>query len=436
MPAESRTLRILVVEQDQAYALGVCEALREQGHMAVSVAGVTEARLEFLRSSFDVALVGLAVAESSELLRELAQSDVGAEALALTEDPAEGVRAMKLGAFGYIRRAASPEELGAWVARAAATQRLEAENRGLRLRLRKQASLPPLIAEDAAMRDLLAALTRLAATDLPVVLEGEAGSGKRLLAATLHHLSPRAGAALVPADCRGPAERLAIDLFGAAREPGALEAAAGGVVRLDAVAALPAELQEPLLRVLETRELCRQGSTRPIRVDVRVVAVSEVSLKREMQAGRLREDLYYRLSGVTLRVPPLRERKADIPPLARYLLARLAPGRGLSAGAIAALVGYAWPGNVPELEAVIARAVVVARGEVIEASELGLPPPAGLASSHRPGLTLAQLEREYITAVLAQNSGHRGKTARDLGIDPKTLYNKIGSDRPRKKIVT
>jgi DNA-binding NtrC family response regulator len=207
------------------------------------------------------------------------------------------------------------------------------------------------------------------------------------------------------------------------------------VLFLRHVDAAATEVQTALLHVLETREFRRIGGARPQRADLRVVSATDRSLKRAAQAGAFREDLYYRLNGVTLRMPALRERPGDAALLAGHFLAELAPGKTLTAGAVDALATYPWPGNVRELRIVIERAALLANADQVERVNLRLDLPeagVGLAGVGL-GLTLAQMERAYIQTVLARYGGRRGKAARALGIDPKTLYNKLGPLRRRRR---
>jgi DNA-binding NtrC family response regulator len=191
-----------------------------------------------------------------------------------------------------------------------------------------------------------------------------------------------------------------------------------------------------LLRAIETKEFFRVGGTRPVRTDVRLVSASNKNLKSEMQSGGFREDLYYRLNGVTLKLPPLRDRPADVPLLAQHFVDRYASRKKITPRALESLQRYSWPGNVRELQMLIQRAAVLASSDVIDVEDLPLDvrDQSWKSAPVRTGLSLAEMEKEYIETVLRQNDGHRGKTARALGIDPKTLYNKLGPERPRKKL--
>ncbi len=210
------------------------------------------------------------------------------------------------------------------------------------------------------------------------------------------------------------------------RKTGLFEVATRGTVFLDEIGELSLPLQSRLLRVLETQEFFRVGGTRAVRVDVRIVSATNRDIRAEVEAGRFREDLFYRLNGVAFRVPPLRERRGDIPLLARHFLDRGGSGRMLEPAALEALASYDWPGNVRELEMVIGRAALLSPGPGIGAEDLPLEVrPRAAPRVLRTDLTLAEMEKEYVQTVLDKNRGHRARTAEALGIDPKTLYNKL-----------
>jgi len=210
------------------------------------------------------------------------------------------------------------------------------------------------------------------------------------------------------------------------RKTGLFEVASRGTVFLDEIGELGLLLQARLLRVIETQEFFRVGGNRPVRVDVRVVSATNRDLRAEIEAGRFREDLYYRLNGVTIRLPPLRERRGDIALLARHFLDRAGSGRMLDPSAFDVLGGYDWPGNVRELEMVVQRAALLSSDPTIKAEDLPLEVrPRAAPRVLRTDLTLEEMEREYVQAVLAKHRGHRGRTAEALGIDPKTLYNRL-----------
>ena len=407
--------RVLVVEGDSSLSAVLCDALRARGHMARAATSAADARELAVHPDFDAVLLDLEPRGPGglDLLRQLVKD--GAEPIVLVgpQSIASGLQAMALGAYGFVVKPPRLEEIEAVIVKATEKTRVLRENALLRARLEQQ-EIPTLIAEDPAMKAVAAALDRAASSDIPVVVQGEAGTGKRHLARVLHARSRRASFPFV-------AVTAGTEIFGP-EKPGPLARARGGVLLLTQVSELSPPLQAKLLRLLE-------GGT-----ETRVVSAARKSLRAEVQAGRFREALYHRLNGVTLRLPPLRERKADIAPLAAHFLGRRGGGKAISPAAADALRTYPWPGNVRELEIVIERAALVAESETIEAEDLRLGRGArSERAPHRTDLTLEAMEREYIRAVLRESGGHRGRAARALGIDPKTLYNRLGPERPRRR---
>ena len=449
MADETAGVRMLVVEDDKALSEIVCEELRARGHMAVAAESVAEGLEQLKLSEFEVALVDLMLPDGSgiDILKKIAEDGLATEAIVLTGYATvdTAIQAMKLGAYDYVTKPARMEELEVLVAKAAEKSRLRRENTHLRRRLEGQSPADGIVSDDAAMRDLLATVERVAPSDLPVLIQGESGTGKELIARAVHRMSPRNLHPFVAINCGAvPETLLESELFGhekgaftgaLSRKPGLFEVADKGVLFLDEVGEVAPAVQVKLLRAIETKEFFRVGGTRPVRTDVRVVSATNKNVKAEMAEGRFREDLYYRLNGVTLKLPPLRDRKGDVGLLARHFLDRFAPKKKLTARAIEALQAYAWPGNVRELQMVMQRAAILTYADTLDAPDLPLDvrDQNWKAAAVKTGLSLAEMEREYIETVLREHEGHRGKTARALGIDPKTLYNKLGPERPRKK---
>ncbi len=447
--AEMQSARVLVLEDDKALSEVVCEELRARGCHTVPAHTVADGFEQLKLWEFDVALVDLILPDGSgiELLRHISQEELPTESIVLTGYAAvsTAIEAMKLGAYDYLTKPARMEELEVRVAKAAEKARLRRENLSLRERLKRQDPAQGLVTEDPAMKEVLATVGRVALSDIPVLIQGESGTGKELIARAIHEKSPRAGLPFLAINCAAvPESLLESELFGhekgsftgaIARKPGLFELADRGVLLLDEVGEAPLSVQVKLLRVLETKEFLRVGGTRPVRSDVRIVSATNKNLKVEMQEGRFREDLYYRLNGVSLHLPALRNRREDIPLLARHFVDRFAAKKKLSPKTLELLKAYAWPGNVRELSMAIQRAVVLCAQETIEPDDLPLDvrTPDWKSPAVRTALTLAEMEREYISTVLEQHQGHRGKTARALGIDPKTLYNKLSQDLGRKK---
>ena len=452
MADDTAGIRMLVVEDDKALSEIVCEELRERGHMAVAAESVAEGLEQLKQSEFEVALVDLMLPDGSgiDILKKIAEEGLATEAIVLTGYATvdTAIQAMKLGAYDYVTKPARMEELEVLVVKAAEKSRLRRENSHLRRRLEGTSPTDGIVTDDPIMRELMATLERVAPSDLPVLVQGESGTGKELIARAVHRLSARNIQPFVAINCGAvPETLLESELFGhekgsfsgaLSRKPGLFEVADKGVLFLDEVGEVSQAVQVKLLRALETKEFFRVGGTRPVRTDVRLVSATNKNVKSEMQEGRFREDLYYRLNGVTIKLPPLRERKADIPLLARHFLDRFSAKKKLTARAMDTLQNYSWPGNVRELQMVMQRAAILSSSDTLDAADLPLDvrDQNWKAAAVKTGLSLAEMEKEYIETVLKEHDGHRGKTARALGIDPKTLYNKLGPERPRSKKTT
>jgi DNA-binding NtrC family response regulator len=299
-----------------------------------------------------------------------------------------------------------------------------------------------LFARSSGMREAVRLAERVSSTGANVLITGESGSGKDLLAAYIHWKSPRAAQVLVKIDCATvPEGLLEAELFGYERgaftgatetKPGRFEAAQNGTLILDEIAHLPIDAQAKLLRVIETHEFERLGGRHTIRIDLRLIALTNVDLAAAVKAGRFREDLFYRLDVIHIRVPPLRERKEDLSQLIQHFVKHYAAKHGrkverVSAPAMAVLRSYDYPGNARELANIIERAVIVANGKRLEENDL--PPGLNAAVSARRQQekppSLAELEASYIAKVLASTNGNKTECARILGISRKNLYEKI-----------
>ncbi|HEX8559402.1 MAG TPA: sigma-54 dependent transcriptional regulator [Pyrinomonadaceae bacterium] len=303
-----------------------------------------------------------------------------------------------------------------------------------------------LVARSEAMREALRLAGRVAATDANVLVTGESGAGKDALALFLHAESARAAGPFVKIDCAAlPAELLEAELFGyergaftgaTAAKPGRLESAHKGTLVLDEIAHLSRDAQAKLLRVIERREFERLGGRRTVRVDARLLALTNVDLDDAVRRRAFREDLFYRLNVVRIHVPPLRERREDVGPLAEKFLAAYAAKHGRAArrfdpAALSALAAYDFPGNVRELANVVERAVIVAEGEALGAGDLPESVRAAASADGRRARrpTLAELEAEYIREVLASSRGNKSEAARVLGISRKNLYERLAREK-------
>jgi len=375
------------------------------------------------------------------------------------------VAAMKEGAYDFITKPVKRHAIVKSVRQALEKASLVAENRALKARL---AALAPgtggLLGDAPAFRAVLETLRQAAPTSATVLLTGESGTGKELAARLVHDLSPRAGGPFVPIHCAAiPEGLLESELFGhekgaftgaVARKEGRFERARGGTLFLDEVGEMSPAVQVKLLRFLQDGVLERVGGTEPVAVDVRIVAATNKDLAAEVKAGRFREDLFYRLDVVPVRLPPLRDRREDVLPLATAFLRQVAgklPKQvtGFTAAAAAALERYPWPGNVRELQHAVERAVILTSGETLDVGDLpeivrgpaagpGAPPAplaAGAAAAGPgspivipPGTPMDEVERIVIRRTLEQTKGDKGLAAQILGIAARTIYRKLARD--------
>jgi two-component system response regulator HydG len=366
------------------------------------------------------------------------------------------VSAMKEGAYDFITKPVKRHAIVKSVRRALEKASLVAENRALRARLAELApGVGGLVGDAPAFRAVLETLRQAAPTSATILLQGESGTGKELAARLVHDLSPRAAGPFVPINCAAiPEGLLESELFGhekgaftgaSARKEGRFERANGGTLLLDEVAEMSLGLQVKLLRFLQDGVLERVGGTDPVRVDVRVVAATNRDLAAEAKAGRFREDLFYRLDVVSVRLPPLRERREDVLALATFFLRRLADGvprtvTGFTPAAAAALERYAWPGNVRELQHAVERAVILGRGDRVELADLpdavraaaaaegaaGAPSPGAIVIPL--GTPMEEVERLVIRRTLEQTKGDKNLAAQLLGIAARTIYRKLDRD--------
>jgi DNA-binding NtrC family response regulator len=435
-------IRLLVVDDERPLRFLMEKELPRAG-CVVATTESGEAALEQLRlEEFDVVLLDLNMPGMGgiEALRRIRDSGAAAEVVVLTGHPdvATAIEAMKLGAYDYLTKPFKLAEVEVVIRRAAERRRMAQENLALR-RMVAQTGAPPLVlGRSPAMEDVLRTVARIAPTDANVLIEGESGTGKGLIAQALHQQSARADGPFLTINCSGFQDQLLeSELFGHEKgaftgagilKPGLFEVAERGTLFLDEVAEMSPAMQAKVLQVLDSREFRRVGGTRLHRADVRILAATNKPMLEEVRAGRFREDLFYRLNVVNLFVPPLRERRDDIPLLIEHFLARFQAGgkKAIAPDALEALVNYAWPGNVRELSNIVERLVILTTGPVIGRDAL----PAGIragaeAAPVQMAVTLADMERQHIARILEENGGKKMQTARLLGIDLKTLNKKI-----------
>ena len=436
------TIRVLVVDDERPTRLLMEKELPRAGYLVTSAESGEQA-LEHMRArDFDVVLLDLKMPGigGMEALRRIRDSGASAEVVVLTGHPGveSAIQAMKLGAYDYLTKPFKLSELEEVLRRAAERRHLRQENIALRRMVAQREPAPLIIGQGPAMTALFETLRRISPTDANVLIQGESGTGKGVVARAIHAASPRAGGPFLVINCSGFQDQLLeSELFGhekgsftgaTSAKQGLFEVAEGGTLLLDEVGEMSAAMQSKLLQVLDTRELRRVGGTRVHRVDVRVIAATNKDLAREVGARRFREDLYYRLNVVGVILPSLRERKEDIPLLVEHFLGRFRvtghKGKAISPETLRLLVEYPWPGNVRELANTIERLLILTPGDVIDPQDL----PPNIQSSSGPAggpASLAEMERLHLTRVLAETGGRKMKAARLLGIDLKTLNSKI-----------
>ena len=439
-------IQVLVVDDEQPTRVLMERELPASGCVVV-VAQSGEEALEVLsRQDFDVVLLDLKMPGIGGMatLRRLRASGVSAEVVVLTGHPEveSAIEAMKLGAYDYLIKPFKLSEVEAVLKRAAEKRRLREENIALRRMVGQGDTGAVILGQSKAMRSLLETVERVAASNAPVLISGETGTGKGLIAQAIHQASLRAAHPFLVINCSAFQDQLLeSELFGHERgaftgavvaKTGLFEVADEGTVFLDEVSEMSPAMQAKLLQVLDTGELRRVGGTRLRRVDTRIFGATNKNLQEEVRVGHFREDLFFRLNVISLVVPPLRDRREDIPQLVEHFFSRFRlPGqepKSLSPEALQFLVGYAWPGNVRELANTIERLVLLVPGTVIEPGDLppNIRPTADLATREEAiPLPLDEVERLSIIRALKYTRGKKAPAARLLGIDVKTLSAKI-----------
>jgi DNA-binding NtrC family response regulator len=354
------------------------------------------------------------------------------------------VEAMKAGAFDFLPKPFSMDHLMTVVTKALEVRALRDENRQLKEELGRRYSFENIIGRSPAMQEIFATIERVAPTRATVLIAGESGTGKDLIARAIHYHSPRRDRPFVKINCTTiPENLMESELFGyekgaftgaTASKPGRFELADTGTVFLDEIGDVPPNIQVKLLRVLQEHEFERLGSNKTRQIDVRVIAATNADLRAALEHGEFREDLYYRLNVVPINVPPLRERKEDIPALAEHFVRKYAaelgrPVKGLSEEALAVLRAHHWPGNVRELENVIERSLVLCSGEILRAADIKLDAVRNARGADEPllppGMTLEEHERELIRKALEKAKGNKSQAARLLGLSRNALRYRL-----------
>jgi DNA-binding NtrC family response regulator len=446
----SRRYNLLIVDDEEPLRVILESELGDTEEFAIDTAADGALAINLIQAKvFDVLLLDIRMPRVSgiDVLAFVHDYSPTTQVIILTNyaDVRTAIETIKLGAYDFIAKPYDIDELLNTIHRAIERRQLTIDNKLMKSELNRKAGSLELVGRSPAFLRLIDNTTRFAASDSFILIQGASGTGKELLAGLVHRRSPRNSRPFVTLNCASlPDNLLESELFGHEKgaftsayeaKQGLVEVANGGTLFLDEVGDISPAIQPKLLRFLETGDFRRVGGTNQLSVDVRVVSATNKDLREEVKTGRFREDLLYRLNVITLQMPPLRERRDDIPLLAEHFLVRKSRARSpkrLSPGALALLTEYDWPGNVRELEHVIEGLVLLSPGECIEESDLALY--FGRPERHEPlkaepdgsaEMTLQEMERLHIQRTLELHGYSRTKTAGALGISKKTLYLKI-----------
>jgi DNA-binding NtrC family response regulator len=444
----SEAIQILIIDDDEAIRDSMRQVLKKEGFQIQGAQDGQEGLALFQKEHFHTVFLDLKLPGINGLhvLRQMKHASPETPVVIITGFGTieSAVEAMKIGAFDYIAKPFTPEELRLTIRKALNGRKMSLENLYLRSELKAKSEFDMVIGTSRAMQKVLDVISRVSPTDTTVLITGESGTGKELIAREIHNHSLRRDAPFVVVDCGALVETLfESELFGHVKgsftgahetKHGRFEVADGGTIFFDEISNISLNIQAKLLRVIQEREVTRIGSSRPIKLDVRILAATNENLAHSVAKGTFREDLFYRLNVVPVHLPPLRERKEDIPLLVEHFLHKYNKKArknitDISPQAMKALTDYDWPGNIRELENTIERAVVLFKGNGIDIEDIryhGIIVASSIFSSADGKFkTLEDVEKEYIKTVLRDHHGNRSKAAKILGIDRKTLWAKI-----------
>jgi DNA-binding NtrC family response regulator len=439
---------ILVVEDEDVARKNLEHILKKEGYGVVSVNSGAKALEAMRKGAFDLVLTDLKMegVDGMGVLKMSRELQPHTEVVMVTGYATvnSAVEAMKEGAYHYIAKPYKIDEVRKIVKEALLKRSLLLENLELKEALQKVQKVPYIVGKSEAMRPVLDTIQQISSSETNVLILGESGSGKELVAKAIHHLSPRSGKRFVAFNCGSFAEELmANELFGHEKgaytgaikdKAGLVEAADGGTIFLDEVGDMPLTMQVKLLRVIQEREFLRVGGVDPISVDVRFIAATHRDLKEDVEKEQFRQDLYYRLNVISIRVPPLADRNGDIPLLAHHFLAQKSQAmkkdiHEIDRHVMDLLCKYSWPGNVRELENVIERAVALENGPVIREEDLPEFIRDLSVETYRQRFsgtpTIEEQERRYIKWVLDKCEGNKTRAAQIMGIDRVSLWRKL-----------
>ena len=440
--------RILIVDDDDVARRNFTRLLQREGFYVFS-AKTGSAALECLsESSYDLVMTDLVMEDINglELLSSIKHQFPNIEVILITGYASipTAIEAIKKGAYHYIEKPVRPAEMVHLARQAIEKKRLREQVVKLEARIKGDLEEPILIGQSRQMVEAIKLMKQVAKVDCNVLITGESGTGKELAASMIHYHSPRRHKRFLAINCGGFAEELlANELFGhekgaftgaSSARAGLLETASGGTLLLDEIGDMPLSMQVKLLRAIQEQELIRVGGNRPIPIDVRVISATNQDLKKAVSAGLFRQDLYYRLNVVTIDIPPLRNRRADIPLLANFFLRRFAKRfnreiKGFSEETLALIQSYYFPGNVRELENIIEHAVAIARDDIINVKDLPSDfSKIGVFSFDQTNaevMPLREMERKYIEWVLSRVDRNKTQAAKLLGIDRSSLWRHL-----------
>jgi len=443
-----KNANILVIDDEESIRDSCSQVLQKEGYSVKTAEDGIEG-LRFFRTEFfhavllDLKLPGM---DGMEILSRIKEDNPKTPVIIITGYASidSAVEAMKRGASDYLSKPFTPEQLRLVTQKALNTRKMIIENIYLKEELEKRIEFDMVIGKSKVMEKVLDLVKRISFSDSTVLITGESGTGKEILAREIHNHSPRRDAPFVVVDCGALVETLfESELFGHVKgsftgahetKHGRFEVANGGTIFLDEISNISLNIQAKLLRVIQEREVTRVGSTKPIKVDVRILAATNENLADLVRKEKFREDLFYRLSVVPLNLPPLRERKEDIPFLIDHFVKKYCKKirkevKGVSLAVKKALMEYGWPGNIRELENTIERAMVLSKGNMIELEDLVYHGISASSSFFLPVggkyKSLDDIEKEYIKIILQAQHGNKSKTAKILRIDRKTLMAKI-----------
>ena len=443
-----KTANILIVDDEKVIQDSCSQILKKEGYKVKVASDGKEALRMFKEELFHIVILDIKLPgmDGIEVLSKIKEESPETPVIIMTGFASieSAVDALKSGAFDYLSKPFTPEELRISVRKALESRRIFFEGIYLRKELERQTKFDMVLGKSEGMKKVMDIVKRVSPSESTVLITGESGTGKELIAREIHKHSLRRDAPFVVVDCGALVETLfESDLFGHVKgsftgahvtKHGRFEVANGGTIFLDEISNIYLSIQAKLLRVIQEREVMRIGSSKPIKVDVRLIAATNENLAECVKNGKFREDLFYRLSVVPLHLPPLRDRKEDIPLLIDHFLHKYNRRSkkqvvGLSQNVLKALTQYDWPGNIRELENTIERAVVLSKSDEIELDALvyhGISSGSSLLSPIN-GIyrSLEEVEKEYIKTVLHARHGNKSQAAKVLGIDRKTLFTKI-----------